>query len=128
MTPRLRMVAQRHDADCGVAALAMLLGVSYEDALIALGGEVPKILKRGVWFTEMQRAAQTLGATLKLKRRWHADEDDGIAQVKFPKGNHHVVVVRDGLIFDTDLTVWEPDDYFKATKTVPGALLIREGE
>lgn len=126
MTPLLQLVAQRHPADCGVACLAMMLSVSYEDALLALGGEVPKVLRRGVWFTELQRAAAKFGVKLKIKARWDAEDDEGIAQVRFRDGDHHVVLLRHGLLFETDLSVWEPDDYWRAKKAEPGSLLVRE--
>lgn len=124
--PLITVVAQRHPADCGVSCLAMFLGVSYEDALIALGGEVPQILKRGVFFTELTRAADKLGARMRLKARWDAEADEGIAQVQFKKGTNHVVVVREGLFFDTDYSVWAPEDYVKAKKVKMGSLLVRE--
>lgn len=127
MTPLVQMVAQRHPADCGAACLAMLLGISYEDALIHLCGEVPRILTRGVWFTELQRAAARMGVTLKIRHRWDLEVHEGIAQIKFKdNGSAHVVVVREGLFFDTDYSVWDPQDYFKAKKALKGSLLVRE--
>jgi predicted double-glycine peptidase len=126
VTPIVTMVAQRHKADCGAATLAMVLGISYEDALIALGGQVPQVLRRGVWFPELQRAAESLGVTLTLRKRWTADEHEGIAQVKFKDGTAHVVVIREGLVFDTDLSVWDPADYLKAQRGTFGSLLVRE--
>lgn len=124
--PLVSLIPQRHVADCGAATLAMLLGVTYEEVLIPLGFEVPNILRRGVWFTELQRAALTLGATLVLKRTCDLELDEGILQVKFRRGANHVVLLRQGLIFDTDLTCWIPEDYFSARRAKPGALLVRE--
>jgi hypothetical protein len=121
--PLVRMVAQRHPADCGVSALAMLLGVSYEDALIALGGEVPTILRRGVWYPELRKAAKHFGATLVRKPKWDAESDEGIVRVTHRrKGWAHVVLLRGGLFWDTDLSVWEPDDYLKAKAAKAGPL------
>jgi hypothetical protein len=112
-------------ADCGVAVLAMFLGVTYEDALLALGGDVPRVLRRGVWMPEVQRAAGKLGVPLRMKRRADVAEDDGIVRVQF-KRNAHVVLLRNGLIWDTTLEVWEPDDYQRAKRVRLGSILVRE--
>lgn len=124
--PLVYLTAQRHPADCGVAVLAMALSVSYEDALLALGGEVPTILRRGVWFPELIRAAARLGFVLKAKRRPDLEADEGILQIRFVKGaDQHVVLLREGIVFDTDCTAWRPEDYFKAKRCEPGSLLRR---
>ena len=114
--------------DCGVATLAMFAGVSYEDALLAFGGRAPKILRGGVWLTEMRLAGAALGCPLRLKRRWDAEADEGIGQVKIPRVGYHLVVVRAGLFFDTDFTCWEPDVYLETKKATTGPLLMREDE
>jgi hypothetical protein len=125
--PLVSLVPQRHMADCGVAVLAMFLAITYEDALLALGGEVPSILRRGVWMPELQRAASRLGVTLRLRRRFDASEDDGIVRVQF-KNCAHVVLLRNGLIFDTTFEVWEPEDYRKAKRVRFGSILVRDGD
>jgi hypothetical protein len=127
--PLVSMIPQRHIADCGCATLAMLLGISYEDALLALGGEAPKILRGGVWLTQLQRAAAKLGSPLKIKRRWDAEFDEGIVQIRFKSGTgYHVVLLRAGLFFDTQFEVWHPDDYLRQRRAVTGPLLVREDE
>jgi hypothetical protein len=125
VTPLVRMVVQRHPADCGVAALAMFLGVSYEDALLAIGSDKPTVLKRGVWVTNLTRAAAVLGATLKRKDTWDAEADDGIMWVT-SRNWAHVVLLRNGLVWDTDLCCWEPEDYLKAKRAKVRAILVRE--
>ena len=126
--PLVSMIPQRHIGDCGVAALAMLLGVTYEDALLALGSEVPSVLRRGVWFTELQRAAARLGVTLVQKRTYDLELAEGILQIIYKPKVEHVVVLREGLFFDTDFTVWKPDEFLKAKRAKAGALLVREDE
>jgi hypothetical protein len=123
--PLVSMVPQRHRADCAAAVTSMFLGISYEEALLALHGESPELIRKGVWFTELQRAAKNMGIPLKLKRTWDANIDDGIAHVKFKWGGNHVVLLRAGLFFDTDFTVWYPADYCKARKAKTGSLLVR---
>jgi hypothetical protein len=123
--PLVSMTHQRHPGDCGVAALAMFLGTSYEDALLALSGEVPTVLRRGVWMPELQRAAARVGVTTKLKRRYDLELDEGILQIVYKPDDQHVVVLREGLLFDTDLTCWKPEDYFKAKRAKAGTLIVR---
>lgn len=109
-----------------MACLAMFLKVSYEDALIALGSEVPGVLRRGVarW-SQLRRASESLGVRLVVKRKWTLS-DEGILCVKHKK-EEHVVVLRHGLIFDTNYKVWTFSDYDAAPPRAPfGALLVRE--
>lgn len=124
--PLVSMVPQRHRADCAAAITAMFLRISYEEALLALSQESPELIRKGVWFTELQRAAKAMGVPLKLKRRWNADLDDGIAHIRFKWGGNHVVLLRAGLFFDTNFEVWHPADYLKARKAKTGSLLVRE--
>jgi hypothetical protein len=120
------MVPQRHEADCGVAVLAMFLGISYEDALLAIGQDAPKVLRGGLWLNEMQKASAKLGVPLKLKRQWEIEDADGIAQMRLPGKFNHFLLARGGLLFNTNFTVWELDDYLKARRAKPGVLLVRE--
>lgn len=121
--PLVVMQPQRHSSDCTVAALAMAVGASYEDALLAF--KEPDVLRSGAWLTQVQRAAKRLGVDLKRKRQWDPEKDEGIAQVRHRRGNHHCVVIREGLVFDTDFTVWLPPDYLKARRGTWGTLLLR---
>ncbi len=126
--PLVSLIPQRHCGDCGVATLAMFLGVSYEDALLALGGEVPEVHRRGVFFPELVRAAAKLGSLTRVKRRPDLDWDEGILSVGFRDGSQHVVVLREGVFFDTDLTAWKAEDYCVAKRATTGALLMRVDE
>jgi hypothetical protein len=123
--PLVSMVPQRHPKDCVPAVLAMYLGISYEDALVALNKEAPGLIRRGVYFTELRRAAKKMGVALKERRRWDVEDADGIAHIRFRNGANHVVLIRAGLAWDTDFTVWELPDYLKAKKAGVGPLLIR---
>lgn len=123
--PLVSMVPQRHMADCGVSVLSMFLRISYEEALLAVGKEAPKVLGRGLWFTQLRRAARRLGVRTRIKRTWRANADDGIVYIKNQRGPNHCVLLRRGLFFDTDFNVYDPSDYLKATKARTGALLVR---
>jgi hypothetical protein len=126
--PVTRMVPQRHTSDCTVAALAMWVGVPYEDALLALGSETPTVRARGAWFTQLKRAAERFGMPTRRKTSVNLEDDDGVLQVGTPGGDLHAVLLRQGLIFDTDGCVWEPDDFFAATGYKPRAVLVKEEE
>lgn len=121
--PLVVVVPQRHQADCGAAALSMFLSASYEEVLLALNK--PSMLRGGVWLTDLIRAARCFDVRLKKKPVWDAEQDDGIAQVRQRRGPYHVVLVRAGLIFDTDCSVWEPDDFVTARRATFGPLLVR---
>ncbi len=112
-TPFLQVVPQRHKTDCSVACLAMLLGVSYEEALLALA--VPHVVKRGVMVRQVLVAARRLGHPLRFQRQFDLDTDTGILGVRSAKWpQEHLVVLKDGLIFDTDATVWDQDCFMAA--------------
>lgn len=124
MPPVIRLIPQRHEADCGVAVLATYLCVSYEEALIVVGRKEPAVLSVGLWMSEIVRAAKQLGVTLKRKPAADLDEDEGILVVTSPRWRHdHLVVLKNGLIFDTDAMVWEAETYLAANQAKPGMLL-----
>ena len=58
--PIIKVIPQRHYADCGVACLAMLTGVSYENALVAVAQTQPDVCIKGVWLKDLRAAARLL--------------------------------------------------------------------
>ncbi len=126
-SPRLRVVKQRHSSDCAVATLAMFLGVRYEDVLVAFNKPVIDI---GVDFPkDMIAVARKLKTPLKLRKRFDHEVDDGILHVDLrAQSQAHVVVLMDGLVFDTDGAVWDYDDYLIAANAKPMGLLMRHTE
>lgn len=124
--PVVIMVPWQHPADCAVAALAMACGVAYTDAALAFGDA--RVLRGGAWMSQIVRAAAALGVPLTKRPAgsWDAETADGIVQVRLPKSpQHHVALLREGLLFDTDLAVWEPSDYLAVRKGRWGWLLTR---
>jgi len=110
-TPFLNVVPQRAKNDCAVACLAMLCGVSYEAALLAFQREPT----HGVETREIRAAAKRLGHTLRLKRAFSSEDDTGLLAIRAPAWPHdHLVVLKEGLIVDTDATVWEYDVFLAA--------------
>lgn len=125
--PILRMVLQRHARDCGVAVLAMLCGVSYEEALVAVSAEAPLVLTHGVTTAQLKRAAKRLGHRLRSTTRYDLESDTGALCVR----NHrwptdHLVVLAADRIIETDGLLWEPDTFFKHYLAQPGMLFVAE--
>lgn len=112
-TQVLRPTGGREASDCAVAALAMYLGVSYEDVLRATVEVDRRHQGRvGLMVSQIKRIAAAFGTGLKLKKT--VDDDDyGILIL-----TDHALVVRNGLAFDPtadgSVAVWDLDDYLKA--------------
>lgn len=127
--PIIRYVPQRHEGDCSVACLAMVCGVSYEQALIALGKQEPHVCKRGAWSYQMRNAAKALGFATRSRRKFDLESDHGILGIKFKAVNHeHVVVLWEGRIIDTDFGLYMADVYFSVNEARPTSLLVVERE
>lgn len=123
--PIIRVVTQRHGNDCSVACLAMLLGVSYENALVAIAQDEPDVCMNGVWARHLYRAAKRLGYRLTRKRVVDLETDTGLLRV-FNKKLSHLVVLKQGLIFDTDACVYDADVYVSTYKVRFGSLYVAE--
>lgn len=125
-TPFLQVVPQRHTMDCSVACLAMLLGKSYEDALMAFDYNV---MREGATIRQVKAAARYLGTKLAWSRRLgDLDTETGILCVRSLKWkNDHLVILKDGMIVDTDATVWDQDVFMAAYTATPISIMRVEG-
>lgn len=102
----------------------MFLGVRYEDVLLAFDRPV---IDGGAWVADIKRAAAKLKMPLRLRRSFDLDSDTGILGIDFVgRPQNHVVVLHEGLVFDTDGTVWEVDDYLTAENAKAVSLLTRK--
>jgi hypothetical protein len=95
----------------------MYLGRTYEDVLDAAARLGPRFHRKGMYTPQILRTAAALGVPLRRKRVFDTEVDQGIVVVVYDVAQEadHVVVLREGLLFDTDLSVWDPSTY-KATK------------
>lgn len=119
--PFLNVIPQRNGMDCGIACVAMLLGVTYEKALLAFGD----CLDAGAKTRQIQAAARKLGSPLTLRRAFDLENDTGLLAVRSPKWkNDHLVVLREGLVIDTDATLWEPAVFLSAYEARALSLLV----
>lgn len=126
MPPVMQVVIQRHQNDCAVACMAMLLGLSYEAVLVAFRHNV---IVQGACTRHIQYAAKRLGSTLRWQRYYSVDENDtGILAMDSDKWKmQHLVVLKDGLIFDTDASVWDQDVYLATHEARTLSLLVLVG-
>jgi ABC-type bacteriocin/lantibiotic exporter with double-glycine peptidase domain len=125
--PILRIITQRHPMDCVVACLAMLLGVSYENALVAVAQDEPNVCVKGIGVRQMERAAKRLGYRLKARRHFDLESDTGILNVKMTTMPHdHLVILKSGLVFETDATVWDADVFAATHRAQLNVLYVAE--
>lgn len=122
----VRVIPQREDGDCAVACLAMLTGSTYEDALRVVCGVDDEGASDGLYIAQLLVAAEELGSTLRRKRRFDLSKDTGILYLVHKKKDEdrHVVILRQGVIIDTNNNVWfDPDKYLKFYSYKPTMLL-----
>lgn len=131
----LKIVARHHQGDCGIVALAQLLGVSYEDVLEKFAGVTDAAHKKGVYVTQIMQVAELLGTPLKRKRKFDAEEACGILSLKCAKNRfdkEHVALLRWGLVFDHQKDgqgeVWEYDPYMSHYGGKATCILVRADE
>lgn len=124
-TPFLQVQVQRHKMDCSVACLAMLLGKSYEEALLAFDYNV---MREGATIRQVKVAAKYLGTKLAWSRKLgDLETDTGILCVRSLKWpSDHLVVLKEGLIVDTDASIWDYDVYLAAYEAFPISILRAE--
>lgn len=127
MPPIVQIQVQRAPGDCAITALSMYLGKPYEDVL----GAAVSITKRarvhhvGMFTREMKRTAAKLGIRLMLRRGFDLDADEGVLAVA-DGDKQHAVLLKSGLIFDGDGTVWDPSVFCDHYKYKPISLLVRD--
>lgn len=134
MPPIVQIQVQRAEGDCAIVALSMYLGKGYEDVLAAAVTETGRRAHRSGLFTrDMKRTAKRLGSTLTLRRTVDLDTACGVLALRktTEQEKHeeeHAVMLRAGLIFDTDGTVWEPETFLQHYKYRVLSLLAKADE
>lgn len=127
--PILKVQCQRTTSDCGIAVLAMLLGREYEEVLMAAAGVVPTVLTSGVTWRHLRSIARKLGfkTTIKKARNVSATDDIGALCVQSPNWKlSHLVVLKEGLIVDTDGCIYDADVYLSVNKARASSLMVFE--
>lgn len=125
----LTIVAQRQSMDCGVAALATLCGLDYEDVYVAATKIAPRVGKVGLYQKELVAIAQMLGVTLERvrPRAYDLDASTGILNVRSARLGHYVVI-HDGVVADPagGRVYFDIHDYLALGKFSPRTLLARK--
>lgn len=105
-------VHQRLRWDCGIAALATLLFVTYDKADAAFeggSGQRLSIAQSGLWTDDILQAARNLGRPLRWSQENNPDDFwDGLYLLRFADNGfgqpwNHFVVIRDGVVYDPSL-------------------------
>lgn len=121
----IQIVRQRHDADCAVAVIAMFAGVSYEEALLAIG--TPAVLTSGVQLRVVRTACRRLKCPVVLRRHIDLISDTGILVISCDTWPlDHLVILKEGIIVDPDNTVWDVDTYLEVYRAKVSLLLRRK--
>lgn len=122
--PFIQVIPQRHKMDCGVACLAMLLGISYEAALMAFQHNV---LTQGTTIRQLVNAGQRLNVKLHWTRKVDMEEDTGLLMVRSLRwGNDHMVVLKEDFIVDTDSSLWNAQDFMGAYEATVLSIVKKE--
>ena len=111
----IRVCVKRHENDCAVACFVMLLGVSYEAALIAISKVDPTLATKGLYFTQLRKAAKELGVKLVSvpRKKYDVDNAVGILGVKYADKHEHAVVLFRGVVIDPEGgIIWDSVDAF----------------
>jgi len=119
----IKLVVGREPNDCAVCALAMYLGVSYEDVLREVAvRDRPWQGRQGLKLKEIERVARALGTPLRRHRKYDLGTAYGL--LSLPK---HLVLVRGGFVIDAEpggASFWEVEDYLHTYAVRPGMLLV----
>jgi ABC-type bacteriocin/lantibiotic exporter with double-glycine peptidase domain len=126
----VKVIAQRKPWDCGVAALAMLLGRPYGDVSASVRRVVVGY-RKGMTIRAMEAVSQDLGTPLKrvYKQKHYLANATGILGLLWgtSRDKGHWVVVKGGAIVDPDGgEVWDAIDYMTKHEARPATLLVRE--
>ena len=124
---RLTVIAQRHKMDCGIAALAMLLDVSYERvAILAYALAAKDVPTAGLTMREVQAIAWQCGSSLDRHRTYELGTARGILSVRREPTWWHLVMLQRGVIVDpTGGRVFDATDYLQSQQARACTLLVR---
>lgn len=127
------VVKQRTDWDCGIASIAMLLNVPYNDVAATVKAIIddPKLKKRGLILYQLEMVIESFGFKTKrvYKRKGYLDDATGILGLNggTMDAAGHWVLIKDGMIVDpSDGTVNDPDEYIKENKCRPATMVVIE--
>lgn len=121
----LSIIPQRSNMDCGVACLAMVTRMPYEDVYVATCQVDRRAARRGLAVHQVQAIAKLCGLPLVRRRSYDLEADEGILSVR-SETNWHFVVLCNGAIVDPDAgrIFFDADDYLTENKARACTLLV----
>lgn len=130
----IKVVPQKKDYDCGIAAMAMLLGLPYGDvsAVVRALYGTTKPNKRGLLLYHMEEIGDQLGTPLKRMYRSKAYLSGKTGILGMNGGcmdsAGHWVLLKDGdtILDPDDGSVYKLYDYLEENRCRPATLLIKE--
>lgn len=123
----VEIVVMKDASDCGVCALAMLLGQPYVEVYRAAEALSPQCSRRGLWNTELTRIARKLGAVLSIVKPVPHDlsEATWILAVQKPKQAHYVMLFEGVILNPADGLAWNVDAFLARGKWRKQSLIVR---
>ena len=130
----VQVVAQRHDWDCGVAALSMLLRTPYGDVIATTKRLYPVIPRRGLGIVHLEVIAEEFGKHLKRvykSKDYLLDRPTGILGLNGGEmhWSGHWVMMKEGVIIEPwheRYSIYGLKEYLQETKSRPATLLVLE--
>ncbi len=111
--------------DCGIVALQLACGLTYEAVLAAALKVAPRAIEKGVSMTNLQRTAHALGYDGVWRRKYNIAADTGLLYIE-TKTHGHVVYLWGGRVIEPrDQSMWwNPADYLMHERAKAGSLLV----
>lgn len=107
--PQLVDARLAETGDCAIWCLSVYLGVPYTEVLRVVATLDKRNKGRdGLWTRQIKQVAVALGTRLIKRNAVDLESDYGILLLR-----DHVVVLRNGLIFETTGDIWEAEVYLK---------------
>ena len=124
--PIMRVEPRRQSNDCAVWALNTYLGIPYDEVWQTVLKLDRSKGKNGLHTRTIRRVAEALGRPLQRLPPSKITEDSYGVLVISEKDTGHAVVVRNGLVFDTDSTVWDLPSWLEVRKCLIEDLLTED--
>jgi hypothetical protein len=103
----------------------MISGETYENVLRAVCRVDEDGASDGLFIPQIIKAASELGVELRKKRPVNLQRDNGILHIRMRNGGLHVaILVRGGLIMETDGSLWTVAEYLRAYRPRVNAVLV----
>jgi hypothetical protein len=126
--PIMRIEPRRQSNDCAVWALATYLDVPY-DAVWQVVVRLDRSRGRnGLHTRTIRRVADALKRPLRRLPPSKVTEDSYGVLIISDRTDGHAIVIRNGLAFDTDSTVWDLPSWLSAREAVIEDLLTEEDQ